>query len=165
MVDATSNAFEDLVALLDGPMFVVTTSVGGLRAGCLVGFATQVSIEPPRFLVALSKRNRTFRIATQCSFLAVHVFDERSMDVVELFGGQTGDRIDKFSRCSWHRGAHDMPILDEAAGWFLGRIIERLDLGDHVGHLLEPIDGVAPHAPDPLVSLFDVRDMEPGHQA
>ncbi len=28
VVNATSNAFEDLVALLDGPMFVVTTSVG-----------------------------------------------------------------------------------------------------------------------------------------
>jgi hypothetical protein len=49
------------MSLLDHPMVVVTTRAGNERAGCLVGFATQVSIGPPRFLVGLSKRNRTYR--------------------------------------------------------------------------------------------------------
>ena len=34
-----------------------------------------------------------------------------------------------------------MPVLDGAVAWFVGRIIERYDLGDHVGHLLEPVAG------------------------
>ena len=46
-----TEAFEKLVSLLDYPMFVVTTRAGDESAGCLVGFASQVSIRPPRFLV------------------------------------------------------------------------------------------------------------------
>ena len=51
-----SEAFERLVGQLDYPMFIVTTQVEGRRAGCLVGFASQFSIDPPRFLIGLSKR-------------------------------------------------------------------------------------------------------------
>lgn len=165
MVDSAADAFEELVASLDTPMFVVTTAVGDRRAGCLVGFASQVSIEPPRFLVGLSKRNKTFRVATQSSFLAVHVFEKQSMEVVELFGGQTGDRVDKFTRCYWHQGPHGVPILDDAAAWFLGRTIDRIPFGDHVGHLLEPVDGTGPREAGRWVSLCDVRDLRPGHEA
>ncbi|MFE2251449.1 flavin reductase, partial [Streptomyces lavendulae] len=41
---------------LDGPVYVVAVAVavGAERAGCLVGFASQCSIDPPRFIVWLS---------------------------------------------------------------------------------------------------------------
>ena len=159
------EAFEKLVAQLNYPMFVVTTAADGVSAGCLVGFASQTSIHPPRFLVGLSKRNHTFRVAGGATHLAVHVFDREHLDVVELFGGQTGDEIDKFERCSWHRGPADLPVLDEAAAWFAGRILDRFTLGDHVGHLLEPVDGSAPHDLQRWVSFGDVRDLQPGHEA
>ena len=58
------DAFEQVVGLLDYPMFVVTTRAGADRAGCLVGFTSQVSINPSRFLVGLSKRNHTYRVAS-----------------------------------------------------------------------------------------------------
>ena len=48
------RTFNALASELDYPMFVVTTAAGGAPAGCLVGFATQCSIDPPRFLVCLS---------------------------------------------------------------------------------------------------------------
>ena len=40
-------AFDRLVNRLDYPMLVVTAEADGERAGCLVGFATQCSIQPP----------------------------------------------------------------------------------------------------------------------
>jgi flavin reductase (DIM6/NTAB) family NADH-FMN oxidoreductase RutF len=160
-----TEAFEKLVALLNYPMFVVTTAVGGTAAGCLVGFASQASIHPPRFLVGLSTKNHTFRVAANATHLAVHVFDREHLDVVELFGGQTGDVIDKFDRCSWHRGPAQMPILDDAAAWFVGEILDRFRLGDHVGHLLEPVDGNPPADLECWVSFGDVRDLRPGHEA
>ena len=82
MTDSGSDAFEKLVALLNYPMFVITTEAGGVTAGCLVGFASQTSIHPPRFLVGLSKRNHTFRVAADATHLAVHVFDREHLDVV-----------------------------------------------------------------------------------
>lgn len=165
MADVGTEAFEKLVALLNYPMFVVTTVAEDTKAGCLVGFATQTSIHPPRFLVGLSKRNHTFRVAAGATHLAVHVFDREHRDVVELFGSQTGDTIDKFAECAWHPGPEQVPILDDAAAWFVGRIVERFTLGDHVGHLLEPVHGNPPHELEHWVSFGDVRDVQSGHEA
>jgi flavin reductase (DIM6/NTAB) family NADH-FMN oxidoreductase RutF len=164
-VPAGAQGFEQVVALLDYPMFVVTTRVGDSRAGCLVGFSTQVSIDPPRYLVGLSKLNHTYRVAERgATHLAVHVLAEEHCDLARLFGGQTGDRIDKFSRCRWWEGPEGLPILSDAVAWFAGRILDRFDLGDHVGHLIEPTAGAAPERFGELVTYADVKDLKPGHE-
>ncbi|MFP1152098.1 flavin reductase family protein [Mycobacterium sherrisii] len=146
-------------------MFVVTTQANGTAAGCLVGFACQASIRPPRFLVGLSTQNHTYRVAAQATHLAVHVFDVEHIDVVEFFGSHTGDRTDKFARCRWHVGPAQLPILEDAAAWFVGKIVDRFSLGDHVGHLLQPLDGDPPAELEQWVSFGDVRTLEPGHEA
>lgn len=166
MAEQGTESFEKLVALLNYPMFVVTTAADGASAGCLVGFASQTSIHPPRFLVGLSTKNHTFRVAADASHLAVHVFDRNHLGVAELFGSQTGDTVNKFDRCNWHPGPAQMPILDDAAAWFVGKILDRFSLGDHVGHLLEPVDGDPPHEElEQWVSFGDVRHLQPGHEA
>ena len=111
-----SDAIGDLVARANPPLYVVTTAAGGERAGCVVGFATQASIDPTRFLVAISIENRTWRVAETATHLAVHVIGRERDDVVELFGGETGDEIDKFERCAWTEGPAGIPVLDGRRG-------------------------------------------------
>ena len=119
MPDAkTFDTFNALLSELDYPMFVVTTAVGDERAGCLVGFATQCSIDPPGFLVCLSKQNHTYRLARTAELLAVHFLPEDATDLAELFGGQTGDDVNKFRRCAWHSGAGGVPLLDRCENRF-----------------------------------------------
>ena len=48
---------------------------------------------------------------------------------------------------------------------FVGKILDRFRFGDHVGHLLEPVDGKPPHELAHLVSFGDVRHLRPGHEA
>lgn len=160
------DAFEKISGLLDYPMFVVTTRVGDERAGCLVGFNSQVSIHPPRFLLLLSKRNHTYRIAARgATHLAVHLLTRDQADLARLFGAQTGDRVNKFALCSWRDGPEGVPILSAAPAWFVGKVLDRIDLGDHVGHVTEPAAGFAPPAMRPLVTFADVRELVPGHEA
>jgi flavin reductase (DIM6/NTAB) family NADH-FMN oxidoreductase RutF len=130
-----------------------------------VGFTSQVSIGPPRFLVGLSERNHTFRVARRATHLGVHLLPRRHRDLARLFGSETGDQTDKFARCTWREGPHGVPILDHAAGWFVGEVLSRDDLGDHVGFLLKPVAGDVPQTFDQLVTFADVRDLEPGHEA
>ena len=156
-----TSSFERLAATLDYPLYVVTTAVGDQRSGCLIGFATQCSIHPPRFLACISKKNHTLALARRAATLGVHVVDEKHKEVAELFGGETGDEIDKFARIRWH-SAHGVPILDECERWFAGSVLERLDLGDHVGFLLEPIEAAQEAASDQL-TYQKARDIEPGH--
>lgn len=159
------DAFHRIAGILDYPMFVVTTRAGEKRAGCLVGFTSQVSIHPPRFMVGLSKRNHTYRIARDATHLAVHLLTREHLEVARLFGSETGDEVDKFARCSWRDGPDGLPILSDAAAWFAGCVLHRYDLGDHVGHLVEPLAGSAPERLGGLVTFADVRDMEPGHES
>lgn len=146
-------------------MLVVTTAAQGHRAGCLVGFSTQVSINPPRLLVALSRTNHTFAVAGRSDHLAVHVLSRHDKALAELFGGETEDAIDKFDRCAWHSGPAGMPILDDALAWMVGETLDRIEFGDHVGYLLHPVDAWFAEGHDEPIRFADVADMDPGHQA
>jgi len=160
-VDDVAQSFMKLTAGLNYPMFIVTTAVAERRAGCMIGFATQSSVTPGRFLACLSRENRTFRLAQEAQALAVHLVPRQRTDLAELFGGQTGDELDKFERCGWSDGPRGLPILDACPSWFVGAILSRHDLGDHQGYLLEPIAARCETA-EPLC-FQDVKDLEPGH--
>ncbi len=84
-----AETFEAVVDLLNHPLFVVTSEAGGERAGCLVGFATQVSIQPPRFLVGLSNKNHTYTYRAE--HLAVHLFSAEQRDMARLFAHGSAD--------------------------------------------------------------------------
>lgn len=159
-----TEAFDAFVDGLDRPMFVVTVAHDGQRAGCLVGFATQVSIDPPRILVCLSVQNHTYRVASDASLLAVHVLGQHQVALAELFGAVTGDDTDKLSHCSWHAGPSGVPLLDDCSRRLVGRVLQRVPFGDHVGFLLEPVE-VEARGTAPALSLEQVDDLDPGHQA
>ena len=163
---AGADPFDEVVSHLDYPMFIATTaSAHGEIDGCLVGFATQCSIDPPRFLVCISDKNRTYRaLEAGASAMAVHVVPATAAELVEVFGGETGDEEDKFSKVSWTRGPEGLPVLDDCPSWFAGRILERIALGDHVGFLVEPFDGRADYD-GPVFPFSRAKRIEPGHEA
>jgi flavin reductase (DIM6/NTAB) family NADH-FMN oxidoreductase RutF len=158
-------AFHAIVSRLDYPMFIATTAVGGEPSGCLVGFATQCSIHPPRFLVCISDKNHTYRVLEAgARAIAVHVVPEHGGDLAELFGGETGDDADKFARCAWSAGPEGLPVLDDCPSWFAGRVLEHVPLGDHVGFVLDPFDGRAGDD-GPAYPFSRARHIRPGHEA
>ncbi|NMK63241.1 flavin reductase, partial [Staphylococcus capitis] len=107
--------FASLMCQLDQPVYVVTVRGADGPAGCLVGFAGQVSIDPPLFLAGLSEKNHTWRASQQASHLAVHIIPRAEDELVHLFGELTGDSVDKFARCTWRDGPHGVPILEQSA--------------------------------------------------
>jgi len=143
-------------------MAIVTTAHAGEQAGCLVGFAAQCSIDPPLLMVWLSRHNRTTRVARQASGLLVHFPSAGDRALAELFGSGSGDTLDKFSLCRWESGPGGHPLLTDCSRWVAGRILQRLETGDHIGHLLELFDGAC--GPwDGQLGFQSVRDLEPGH--
>jgi flavin reductase (DIM6/NTAB) family NADH-FMN oxidoreductase RutF len=154
-----------LVAAMDAAMVVVTAAAGDDRDGCLVGFHSQCSIQPPRYLVWLSRANRTFELAQRTDHLAVHVLAADDRELAELFGGASGDDVDKLAGCDWVPGPGGAPLLDDCPNRFVGRIVERIDGdGDHVGHVLEPFEASNTQPSRPL-RYSAARDIDPGHDA
>jgi flavin reductase (DIM6/NTAB) family NADH-FMN oxidoreductase RutF len=156
------KTFDSLMAELDYPMFIVSTCVDGERSGCLVGFATQISIKPPRFLVGLSHKNHTYRLAQRADLLGVHFVPADDGGLAELFGGETGDQIDKFERCEWHAGPGGVPIVEACPNWFVGRVLERVGAGDHDAFILEPV-AAERQAEERELTFHRAKRIEPGH--
>jgi flavin reductase (DIM6/NTAB) family NADH-FMN oxidoreductase RutF len=160
--------FDRFTAPLDYPMYVLTVAAApsgdGRPAGCLVGFATQCSIDPPRFLVCLSKANRTYRCATGAGVAAVHLLGAGDRDLAALFGTETGDEVDKFERCEWFPGPERVPLLSRCPARFVGRVEGRTDLGDHQGLLLAPVQ-VGPGLDGGALMFSTVTGLDAGHPA
>jgi flavin reductase (DIM6/NTAB) family NADH-FMN oxidoreductase RutF len=158
-------AFDAIMAAVDSPLVVVTAAAGEQRGGCVAGFHTQCGLDPPRYAVWLSKANLTYRVALFASHLAVHLLDARDHDLAELFGGTTGDDVDKFARCDWTLGPAGVPLLDRCASVLVLQRTATCDTGDdHVCFIGAPVD--ARHQPGlrPF-HLSDAADIEPGHAA
>ncbi|HEX7096935.1 MAG TPA: flavin reductase family protein [Acidimicrobiales bacterium] len=157
------SAFDRLMTSLDHPMAIVTAATRREAAGCLVGFFTQCSIDPPRLCVYLSKPNHTYRVARRASHLMVHFPGRRQRDLAALFGEQTGDEVDKFACVRWRPGPDGRtPRLLDVDAWVFGKVIGRHDAGDHVAHVLEPLRVRAPRKVRQL-GYQDVRDLEAAH--
>ncbi len=157
-------AFDQVVGNLDYPMFIVTAAAGEERSGCLVGFATQTSIDPRRFLVCLSENNRTTELARDAEYLGVHAAPEGADELAQLFGGETGHEVDKFAEVNWRAGTGGAPLLEAAPNRFVGKVEARLPAGDHIAFLLAPVEAEA----EPGVDEFRfqrAKRIEPGHEA
>jgi flavin reductase (DIM6/NTAB) family NADH-FMN oxidoreductase RutF len=162
-VTMSDAAFSTIMASVDARLIVVTAAVDGERAGCLVGFHTQSSIDPERYCVWLSKANHTYRVAVRSTHLGVHFLTVDDRQLAERFGTLTGDTTDKFAGLPVTRGPHAVPVLGECPNRLVVRRIALLDEGgDHVCLITEPVTA---HSGGPFTALrlSDVQHLVPGH--
>ena len=110
----------------------------------------------------MSKENRTYRIALSAATLVVHLLRQGDQDLAHLFGGETGDEVDKFEDVEWRAGPDGCPVLARC-DWFAGSIVERVDTGDHVAFLLAPQGGECKRSGTRQLGMQEIGDIEAGH--
>lgn len=159
---SVDDAVEPFTSRVDYALAVVTTGLGDELAGCLVGFTTQCSIHPPRFMVCISRLNHTLSAMQRSGRCAVHLLGEDQLDLASLFGEETGDSVSKFDRCRWRRGITGTPVLEDCAAWIEGRVLEHRPVGDHEAFLVEPLDGGA-GAQRGVLTYQVAPQLSPGH--
>lgn len=164
MDEQSAGTFDDILSDANAPMAIVTTAADGRRAGCLVGFWMQCSLEPRRLLVCISHANHTASVAASGTHLCVHL-PTRGTDaqLVRHFGEKTGDEVDKFAGIDWAPGPYDVPVLTGLAH-IVGQVIASHGVGDHTAYVLDPVAANRPAAVRP-VHLSDVNELDPGHPA
>ena len=133
---AEESPVDAMVAEVDYPLFVVTTAADDEVSGCVAGFVTQCSIEPPRFLVCISKQNHSYLVAEKAAGLALHLLGAEQLEMASLFGELSGDVADKFSQCEWRAGVTGAPVLTDCAAWIEGRILHHFSVGDHAAFIM-----------------------------
>ena len=142
-----NDAADDLapfLELIDYAYFVVTVRAPDAEmSGCLAGFVTQCSIDPPNFLVCISKVNHTLDVAERASGMGLHLLGEDQVDVARLFGEETGDLVDKFASVDWRLGSTGAPLLVDAAVSMEGQVLGHFSVGDHEAFLMRAVRSVA----------------------
>lgn len=160
-----TDPFDQLMTSSDPALVVVTTAAGDERAGCLVGFHAQSSMDPHGYGVWISKANHTFGVAIRASHLAVHFLTADDHELARTFGAQTGDEVDKFEQVPWRRGPQGVPVLTGCDHGLVGRKEAVLDDGgDHVVFTLDPVE-VWSREPFTPLRTSDVEDLAPAHDA
>ena len=112
-------------------------------SGCLAGFVTQCSIDPPNFLVCISKVNHTLGVAERSPGMGLHLLGQDQVDLARLFGEETGDLVDKFASVDWRLGSTGAPLLVDAAVSMEGQVLGHFSVGDHEAFLMRGVRAVA----------------------
>ena len=155
---------ESFLGRVDYPYYVVTVrSPDADMSGCLVGFMTQCSIDPPNFLVCISKANRTLAVADRSTCMGLHLLGADQLELARLFGEQSGDLVDKFALVDWRLGATGAPLLVESAESVEGHVLGHFPVGDHEAFLVQGVRALP--GGDGLLTYRGAPDLHPGHPA
>jgi flavin reductase (DIM6/NTAB) family NADH-FMN oxidoreductase RutF len=161
----SDDTFARLMASTDPPLVVVTTVAEGERAGCLVGFHAQSSIDPQHYCVWLSKANHTYRVALRARHFAVHFLTSSDLWVAERFGTLTGEDTDKFAGLDVDLDQHGVPLLGACPNRISLERIAMLDDGsDHVC-LTTRVSSAAGGASFEPLRVSSAIHLDPGHES
>ena len=107
-------------------LYVVSAAADGLRAGCVINTAVQVTSMPPRISVAVNK-------ASAKAFALTVIDQTADMLYIGNFGFRTSSDYDKFAKYETRETALGMPYVPEhAAALFSCRLIDTVDVGTHL---------------------------------
>jgi flavin reductase (DIM6/NTAB) family NADH-FMN oxidoreductase RutF len=150
---------------VDYPYYVLTVRAPDEEmSGCLAGFVTQCSIDPPNFIACISRLNHTLGVAKRSSAMGLHLLGEDQLDMARLFGEETGDVVDKFADVDWRIGTTGAPLLTDVSLALEGGILGHFSVGDHEAFLVRAARAVG--GPDRgLLTHRTSPQLHPGHPA
>ena len=137
-------------------LYVVSAEADGLRAGCIINTAVQVTAEPPRVSVAVNKDNVTARAIAQSGAFAVTVIDKTAdMPYIGNFGFRSSDTYDKFEKYGCETSAVGSPYAPEHACALIAcRLIDTVDVGTHYLFIGEAVDAQVLSDEEPLTYSY-----------
>ena len=138
MVAMSVEGAASLLTLLWSPLVVVTAAAAaGERGGMIAvsAFAASIVPEQPRLLLEIQKRNYTHALIRDSGRCAVHLIPRDQWRWVRHFGFRSQAEEDKFDDgglegVRWHAGRAGLPMLDDALGSLVCRVVHAMDGGD-----------------------------------
>lgn len=161
----SAPGLDDLMGSVDSPLIVVTTSAEGERAGCLVGFHSQASIDPEQYCFWLSKANHTYRVALRSDHFTVHFPTTADSELARHFGSRSGSDTDKFAGLDFTATEDGVPLLTDLPNRLVVERITMLDDGgDHVC-LTARVASVEVAGVFTALRPSQLGDLTPGHDS
>jgi flavin reductase (DIM6/NTAB) family NADH-FMN oxidoreductase RutF/rubredoxin len=144
-------------------LYVVTSCADGKANGQIANTVIQVTAEPARIAVALSKENLTHDYVSRSGAFGVSVLaKETPMTFIGLFGFKSGRDVDKLAQVEHKDGSSGCPLVTEnALAVIEARVVDRLDVGTHTIFVGDVVAGEVLRAGEPLTYAC-YRDVKKG---
>lgn len=126
-VDA--DAFRSALGRFASGVTVVTTcTADGTDHGMTASAFCSVSLDPPLILVCVEKIASMHDAITSCAHFSVNVLAHNQEQIARRFAESDGNRFDGVG---FSRGAHSMPVIDDALAVLECKRATTYDGGDH----------------------------------
>jgi rubredoxin/flavin reductase (DIM6/NTAB) family NADH-FMN oxidoreductase RutF len=137
-------------------LYVVTSHLDGRLNGQIANTVVQVTSEPVRIAVSISKNNFTHGFISGSRSFGVSVLDQNTpMTFIGHFGFKTGREIDKLSQISFKRGVTDCPLVTENALSILeAKIYGEMDNGTHTTFFADVVGAEILRKGEPLTYAY-----------
>ena len=139
---------------------LVTASADGKDNGASIAWHTSISKIPPLFGVSISQNHLTYELAVKSKEFAVNFLPDTKAEIVAVFGGSKGRKIDKFKAFCVEKEAGcktSAPIMKDAYAVFECKLVDDRLYGDH--HLLVG-EVVAVHYAEEMFMQNGTLDLE-----
>ena len=116
-------------------LFVITTCDGGRDNGCISNTVEQVTAQPNRISMALSKENFTTELIQRSGRFTVSILSEEAdFELFKHFGFQSGRTVDKFADFTdCRRVSNGTLVVTRGTNTYLSVDVEQtIDLGTHI---------------------------------
>lgn len=137
-------------------LYIVSSRFEDKDCGCIVNTLEQVTAEPIKMAVAISKNNLTEELIEKSGFFtAVALTQDADIKLIGHFGFKTGRNIEKFAAYPFARDENGVAYLTESvAARYSMKLIDKLDLGTHVMLIGEALEAEILSEGEPLTYAY-----------
>lgn len=114
-------------------VYIAATRVDGKNVGCVANTAFQVTAEPVRVGVSISKENFTEDAIRKSGYFTLSIASEdTSMETIGKFGFYSARDIDKFENTDFITVGDGYPVVnDNMCSWILCKVEQEIDCDTH----------------------------------
>ncbi len=124
-------------------LYVLTTEVKEIPFGCIVNTVFQITSTPPQIAVSCNNDNYTCRKIKESQKFGISVLAEDTLpNLIQTFGYQSGQDINKFSKHPYQKGAKlSLPLFSEVAvATFECKVVKAVEVDTHTIFIGEVVD-------------------------
>jgi len=123
-------------------LYIVSSSSGDKKSGCIVNTVFQITAEPPSIAVSINKDNFTSELINESGKFVVSILTEdASTNLIGKFGFKSGRDIDKFKDVGYKIAGNNCPAVIEGTTVIIEcEVVNQVDLFTHTLFLAKIIN-------------------------
>lgn len=146
-------------------IYLITAHDEEKNAGCLVNTVFQITAEPIRIGVSVSKQNQTHEMIEAGKTIAVNVVGEQTEGpLLGKFGYRSGRDVDKFAGIKSHKDHNGDIFIDEAGilSQFSCKVVNAVDMDTHTIYICDVTDAEIVGEGEPMTYNYyrDVKKLK-----